>query len=208
MSSLSEAVRAVPVIAILRGSSAERFGDVADTLYDAGIRAAEFTLTTPGALAAIRRYVDRSGGLSIGAGTVLDPEHAREAVDAGAEYLIAPAVWAETIAEAARLGVPMLPGASTATEVLTAWRSGAAMVKVFPAGSPGHIKALRDPLPDVPLVPTGGVSIDAAPEFMQVGAVALGMGSPLLGDVLVSGDLEALHARAVALVESLRPWST
>jgi len=208
MTPLADAVRAVPVIAILRSSSAERFADVADALYDAGVRAVEFSLTTPGALRALRECAGRHGELALGAGTVLDPSQAREAVSAGAQYLVAPAVVVETIREAARLGVPMLPGALTPTEILTAWRSGAAMVKVFPAtGGAAYVKAVRDPLPDIPLVPTGGLSLSDAPECMGAGATALGLGGALLGDVLDSGDLESLHARAVTLVDSLRPWS-
>lgn len=205
--SLQDAVAAVPVIAILRSTTADRFADVADTLVEAGVRAAEFSLTTPGALDAIRRYAARAGHgrtLAIGAGTVLDPGQARAAVDAGAQFLISPVLWPETLAEAARLGVPMLPGASTPTEILTAWRSGAAMVKVFPAtGGPAYLKAVREPLPDIPLVPTGGVTVADAPAFMRAGATALGMGGSLLGDALVTGDLGALHARAVSLVASL-----
>lgn len=213
MTAIEGAVAAMPVIAILRGANAERFADVADTLWHAGIRAVEFTLTTPGALDAIRSYQNRPGAESerpsVGAGTVLEPSDAQAAVDAGAEYLIAPAVVPETIAAAVRLGVPMLPGASTATEIYTAWRSGAAMVKVFPASAgASYIAALRDPLPQIPLVPTGGVSIDAAADFMRVGAAALGIGSPLLGDVLTTGDLGALHGRAARLVRLLAPWSS
>ncbi len=208
MASLIDAVAAAPVIAILRAAGAERFADITDTLYDAGVRAVEFSLTTPGALPAISACVGRREGLAIGAGTVLRPSDVQDAVAAGAEYLVAPLMAKDTITEAMRLDVPILADAFSPTEIFTAWVSGSFMVKVFPAtGGPAYIKAVGEPLPGIPLVPTGGVSLADAPEFMRAGAAALGMGGSLLGDVLDTGDLTALHTRAVDLVERLRPWA-
>lgn len=201
---LSAALAAMPVVAILRSSSADRFPEVADTLRQGGIRAIEFTLTTPGVLAALREYTqDLPDGLTLGAGTVTTPREAEAAVAAGAEYLITPATQPEVIAEARRLGVPVLPGALTPTEILTAWHAGASMVKLFPAavGGPEYLRAVRAPLPGVPLVPTGGIDLDDAPGYLRAGATALGMGSPLVGDACESGDLSALADRTARLVD-------
>ncbi|MGW0226770.1 bifunctional 4-hydroxy-2-oxoglutarate aldolase/2-dehydro-3-deoxy-phosphogluconate aldolase [Actinopolymorpha singaporensis] len=203
--SLQQAMEICPAVAILRSASAARYTDVTDVLVDAGIRAVEFTFTAPDVADAIRSYAARKPTeVALGAGTVLTPEQAREAVDAGATYLISPAVCLDVIEEANRLGVPVLPGAATPTEILTAWRAGAAMVKVFPAsalGGPAYLKAIRGPLPDIPLVPTGGVDVDNAGAYLRAGAVAVGVGSPLVADACdPGGDLDALAQRARTLV--------
>ncbi|MGW0391255.1 bifunctional 4-hydroxy-2-oxoglutarate aldolase/2-dehydro-3-deoxy-phosphogluconate aldolase [Streptomyces sp. NPDC003042] len=208
MTDLRAALDAVPVIAILRATAADRFAEVADTLRAEGIRAVEFTLTTPGVLDALREYADAApAGLALGAGTVTTPADAQRAVEAGAGYLITPATGLDVIAEARRLGVPVLPGALTPTEILTAWRAGAAMVKLFPAsvGGPSYLRAIRAPLPGIPLVPTGGIDLDAAPAYLAAGAAALGMGGPLIGDACESGgDLGALRERAARLLDGIR----
>jgi len=198
----SELVLDPPVIAILRADSAARFAEVAATLLDAGVSAVEFTLSTPGALDALRECA----GLGFGAGTVLTPEAAAHAVDAGAAYLITPAVCADVIAEGSALGVPVIAGAFTPTEILAAWRAGATMVKVFPAlvGGPDYVRAVRAPLPHIPLVPTGGVGIAEATAYLAAGATAVGMGSPLVGDACAGGSLAALRERAAELAELLR----
>ncbi|MEV4333562.1 bifunctional 4-hydroxy-2-oxoglutarate aldolase/2-dehydro-3-deoxy-phosphogluconate aldolase [Streptomyces sp. NPDC049597] len=203
MTTLSSALAAVPVVAILRSHSADRFPEVADTLRQTGVRAVEFTLTTPGVLDALRDYAQSlPDGLALGAGTVTTPREAEAAVAAGAEYLITPATSPEVVAAARQLGVPVLPGALTPTEVLTAWQAGAAMVKLFPAsiGGPEYVRAIRAPLPDVPLVPTGGIRLEDAPAYLRAGATALGMGSPLVGDACEGGDLGALGDRAARLL--------
>ncbi|MET8876191.1 bifunctional 4-hydroxy-2-oxoglutarate aldolase/2-dehydro-3-deoxy-phosphogluconate aldolase [Nocardia sp. NPDC004604] len=193
----------LPVIAILRAPSAARFAEVTATLHEAGITAVEFTLNTPGALDALR---DSSGfAHPVGAGTVLTALDAARAVDAGATYLITPTVCPEVIAEGRRLGVPVICGAFTPTEIHSAWAAGATMVKVFPAavGGPGYLKAIRGPLPQIPLVPTGGIGLADARAYLDAGATALGMGSPLVGDACISGDLDALRERAVAVRKAL-----
>ncbi|MCJ1676097.1 bifunctional 4-hydroxy-2-oxoglutarate aldolase/2-dehydro-3-deoxy-phosphogluconate aldolase [Streptomyces sp. APSN-46.1] len=203
---LRAALDAVPVIAILRSQSAERFAEVTDTLRTAGIRAAEFTLTTPGALDALREYAaDAPPGLALGAGTVTTPADAQRAVEAGAAYLITPTTCTDVIAEAARLEVPVLAGAYSPTEILTAWRAGATMVKLFPAatGGPEYLRAVRAPLPDIPLVPTGGIGLADAPAYLAAGAAALGIGGPLAGDACEGGDLTALSDRAAALLHRI-----
>jgi len=203
------------VIAILRSATAARFGEVSDVLVEAGIRAVEFTFTAPDVTDAIRAYAARKlADVALGAGTVTTVEQARRAVEAGATYLISPAVCRPVIEEGVRLGVPVVPGALSPTEILTAWRAGAEMVKVFPAstaGGPAYIKAIRGPLPDVPLVPTGGVDVANAPAYLAAGATAVGVGSPLVADACrPDADLDALAVRArnlVAAVSKGRPAS-
>jgi len=207
LDSLRTAVAACPAIAILRARDASRFPVVIDTIVAAGIRAVELTFTTDGVVEAIAEYARRKpDGVALGAGTVLSAEDARRAVDAGATYLISPTVCLDVISEGNRLGIPVLPGALSPTEVLTAHRAGAAMVKVFPAtqvGGPGYLKAVRGPLPGIDLVPTGGVAIDAVPDYLAAGATAVGVGSPLQGDAAdPDGDLAALTRRADALVQA------
>ncbi|QKW09824.1 bifunctional 4-hydroxy-2-oxoglutarate aldolase/2-dehydro-3-deoxy-phosphogluconate aldolase [Streptomyces sp. NA04227] len=202
MTTLASALTATPVVAILRASSAARFPEVADTLREEGVRAVEFTLTTPGALDALREYAQGlPAGVALGAGTVTTPREAQDAVAAGAEYLITPATSTEVIAEAKRLDVPVLPGALTPTEIFTAWQAGATMVKLFPAsvGGPSYLRAVRAPFPQIPLVPTGGIALDEAPAYLAAGAKALGMGGPLVGDACEGGDLVALRERAARL---------
>ncbi|MEU4539814.1 bifunctional 4-hydroxy-2-oxoglutarate aldolase/2-dehydro-3-deoxy-phosphogluconate aldolase [Streptosporangium sp. NPDC023825] len=207
---LEQTLDACPVIAIIRTRDAGNVPAVLRTLVDRGIHAVELTLTTPGALEAIRAAA-ASGldGLVLGAGTVLDAPSARAAVEAGARYLVTPAVLPEVIDEARLLGVPVLPGALTPTEILQARSAGATMVKVFPVaavGGPDYITAVRAPLPDVLLVPTGGVSVHDAPEYLRAGAYAVAMGSPLIGDACESGDMTGLASRADELLRGLRGW--
>ncbi|MFH8371491.1 bifunctional 4-hydroxy-2-oxoglutarate aldolase/2-dehydro-3-deoxy-phosphogluconate aldolase [Streptomyces sp. NPDC018031] len=207
MTELTDALAAAPVIAILRSGSARHFADVADALHATGIRAVEFTLTTPGSLTALREYATtKPEGLALGAGTVTTPVAAERAVASGATYLITPATCLDVVAEAQRLGVPVLPGALTPSEILTVWQAGATMVKLFPAsvGGPGYLKAVRAPLKGIPLVPTGGIALDQAPAYLSAGAAALGMGSPLVGDACEGGDLEALRERAATLLRGVR----
>ncbi|MQA86344.1 MAG: bifunctional 4-hydroxy-2-oxoglutarate aldolase/2-dehydro-3-deoxy-phosphogluconate aldolase [Streptosporangiales bacterium] len=191
------------VVAILRARDADRFAAVSDVLLEAGVPVVEFTMTSRGAVDALRDYAARRAGeVVLGAGTVLTPEQARESVDAGATYLVTPAVCPDVVAEGQRLGVPVLPGALTPTEILGAARAGAAAVKVFPAslGGPPYIKAVRAPLPDIPLVPTGGVGIADVRSYLEAGALAVGLGGPLVGDSCDGGDLGTLADRARAVV--------
>ena len=192
-----------PVIAILRADTATRFAEVTATLHEAGITAVEFTLNTPGALDAIREC---SGfAHPVGAGTVLTALDAARAVDAGAAYLITPTVCPEVIAEGRRMDVPVYCGAFTPTEIHSAWLAGATMVKIFPAsvGGPAYVEAIRGPLPEIPLIPTGGVGLSDVRAYLDAGATALGMGSPLVGDACTGGDLDALRERAAAVRKAL-----
>jgi 2-dehydro-3-deoxyphosphogluconate aldolase/(4S)-4-hydroxy-2-oxoglutarate aldolase len=184
------------VIAIARGVESARLSGVVDALSAAGISAIEVTMNSAGALAsieALRARADASS-LSIGAGTVLDPGAAEAATSAGASFLVAPNVDLSTIAWAVSRGIPILPGAMTPSEILVAWSAGAAAVKVFPAGILGaaFVREVRGPMPDIPLVPTGGVSKATARAFLDAGAIAVGVGSWLTG----AGEPAAVGARA------------
>jgi 2-dehydro-3-deoxyphosphogluconate aldolase / (4S)-4-hydroxy-2-oxoglutarate aldolase len=196
-----EQVAAVPVVAILRAADAGRFLEVGRVLYAAGVRAVEVTLTSSGALEAFARLREElPSDALLGVGTVRSAGDAERAVGAGATYLIAPDFRPEVVSWAVERGVPVVPGALTPTEIAAAWGAGATAVKVFPVsavGGPAYLKAVRAPLPEVPLVPTGGVGIDDIGAYLAAGAVAVGIGSPLLGDAGdPGGDLDALGERA------------
>jgi 2-dehydro-3-deoxyphosphogluconate aldolase/(4S)-4-hydroxy-2-oxoglutarate aldolase len=201
MSTLIEQLAAVPVVAILRAAGAGRFLQVGRVLYGAGVRAVEVTLTSEGALAALGRLREElPGDALLGVGTVRSVGDAERAVEAGAAYLVAPDFRAEVVAWAGERGVAVVPGALTPTEIAAAWAAGATAVKVFPVsavGGPAYLKAVRAPLPEVPLVPTGGVGIDDIGAYLAAGAAAVGIGAPLLGDAGdPGGDLDALADRA------------
>jgi 2-dehydro-3-deoxyphosphogluconate aldolase / (4S)-4-hydroxy-2-oxoglutarate aldolase len=196
-----ERLAAVPVVAILRAADAGRFLEVGRVLYEGGVRAIEVALTSEGALAAFGRLREElPGDALLGVGTVRSAGDAERAVDAGAAYLVAPDLRPEMVGFAVGRGIPVVPGALTPTEVAAAWAAGATAVKVFPVsavGGPGYVKAVRAPLPEVPLVPTGGVGIDDIGAYLAAGAAAVGLGSPLLGDAGdPGGDLGALADRA------------
>jgi 2-dehydro-3-deoxyphosphogluconate aldolase/(4S)-4-hydroxy-2-oxoglutarate aldolase len=200
---MSEAVTTTRVIAILRAENASRAEAVVDVLLENGIRSLELTLTTSGVLDVVRRLAARvPDGTDIGVGTVLTADEVDRAVDAGARFVVSPSVDPAVIQAATRHGIASYPGAFTPTEIHAAWSAGASAVKLFPAGSlgPDYLKAVRAPLPDIPLVPTGGVAVEAAGAWLSAGATALGLGSPLIGDALTpDGDLEALAGRARAV---------
>ena len=198
-----EAISAAGIIAVLRASDADRFDRVAEVLVEAGVTCVEFTLTSRGAVEALRRFTARlPTGVTLGAGTVLEPETADAAIDAGASYLVSPTVDLDVIQRARRRGVAALPGAFTPTEILRAWRAGADAVKLFPAsvGGPAYLRAVKAPLPEVPLVPTGGVGLEEIGRYLDAGALAVGLGGPLVGDAGEGGDLGALWRRAEAAV--------
>ena len=192
-------LRDTAVMAILRSAQPTHVEAVARTLVDAGITCLELTLTIPGALDLLPQLnAALPSGLDLGIGTVTTAEQAGAAIHAGAKFLVCPAVSLGVLEVATANGVPCYPGAWTPTEVLTAWEAGATAVKLFPAasGGPAHLRRLRDPLPDIPMLPTGGVAIDQAGDYLRAGALAVGLGSPLVGDALDGGDLAALGTRA------------
>jgi len=188
-----EIVRSSGVIAIIRAKSSDQLLQAADAIHAGGVCAIEVTLTTPGALEvielAVSRYKDR--GIAFGAGTVLDVESTRSAIQAGAQFVVSPNFKPSVIKLCRRFAVPVLPGVYTPTEIVDAWEAGADMVKVFPAsvGGPGFIKAIKSPLPQVELVPVGGVTLENAAAYIRAGATAIGVGSELI-------DTKILESRA------------
>ncbi|MEC3981381.1 bifunctional 4-hydroxy-2-oxoglutarate aldolase/2-dehydro-3-deoxy-phosphogluconate aldolase [Amycolatopsis sp. H20-H5] len=192
------------LVAILRATDASRFTDAATVLHAAGVRLLEATLTTPGApgaIAAIRKGL--GDGVWVGAGSVREPSDVDIAADAGASYLVTPTVNPGVLERAHERGLPVICGALTPTEIDQAWRLGAAAVKVFPVAAVGgvaYLRAVRAPMPDVPLVPTGGVHLADVEGYLGAGAIAVAAATPLLGDALAGGSLAGLAARASEFV--------
>jgi len=180
------------IIAIVRLESGEKLVKVADALKAGGITVIEFTLSTPGALEMIKNAsVHFDGEVLLGAGTVLDAETARMAILAGAEFIVTPTANLETISMCKRYGKPIVAGAMTPTEILTVWEAGAELVKVFPAsniGGAGYIKAVLAPLPQLRLVPTGGVNADNALEYFNAGAAVVAVGGSLIDKKAVANN--------------------
>ena len=171
------------IVAIIRASSGEQLVGVAEALYAGGIDVIEVTFTVPRVLEILADVREALGEkILLGAGTVLDPESARAALLAGAEFIVCPNVDVDVIRMCRRYGKLVMPGALTPTEVVTAWEAGADIVKIFPAdvGGPGYLKALAGPLPQVRLLPTGGVDLDTVGSFLDAGACAVGLGSALV----------------------------
>lgn len=206
---IAERIIDIGILPVVRAASAAEAIAVGDALGDGGIRALEITMTVPGAVKVIAEAVARYGDqFLIGAGTVLDQEQARACIDAGARFVVAPIVDVATIAVCRRAGIPVLPGALTPTEVVQAWRAGADFVKVFPCSAVGgasYLKALKAPLPDIPLVPTGGVTLDTVGAFFAAGASAVGVGGDLCDlQALRSGRRDQLVAAARAYVSAVQ----
>lgn len=195
---LSALVRAHRVMAIVRGTSEEAALETGRALLDEGIRLVEITLTTPGALATIAALRDHAPESAfIGAGTVLTVEDVAAVEQAGAQFIVTPAV-TPAVAEASRRAIPCAAGAFTASEAYAAYSAGAEVVKLFPASAagPGYLKALRDPLPQIPFMVVGGVGLPEAEAFVAAGAIGAGVGGPLVGDAASGGSLDALRSRA------------
>jgi 2-dehydro-3-deoxyphosphogluconate aldolase/(4S)-4-hydroxy-2-oxoglutarate aldolase len=202
------AIEALGVVAVVRLDDTARLRTVVDALDEGGVRAIEITMTMPGALDALAGLVSTSGErLVVGAGTVLDPETARLAVLAGARFVIAPTLRAETLEMCRRYDVVAIPGALTPTEIVSAWEQGADIVKVFPAGAlgPGYLRELRGPLPQVRLLATGGVDADSVGAFLAAGAVAVGVGGALVErDAVARGDTARITEQARRLTRAVR----
>jgi len=203
-------IRHTGVIAIMRTQSSEQLLRAADAIREGGVRAIEVTMTTPGALAVIEqataRYQRADQEVLFGAGTVLDAESARAAILAGAQFIVAPSFSPGLVEICRRYSVPVMPGAYTPTEIVTAWECGADMVKVFPAGvgGPALIKALKAPLPQIELVPVGGVKLENTADFVRAGAAAVGVGSALINQKLLdSQDFGTLTERARRFMEEV-----
>jgi 2-dehydro-3-deoxyphosphogluconate aldolase / (4S)-4-hydroxy-2-oxoglutarate aldolase len=170
------------IVAVLRATSGEHLADVAEALLAGGIEGIEVTYSVPKATKVLEQVADRLGDkIVLGAGTVLDPETARTAILAGARFIVSPVVNLEVIRLCRRYSRLVMPGALTPTEILTAWEAGADIVKVFPSDitGPAYLKSVRRPLPQVRLMPTGGVNLQTTAEFIRAGACAVGIGSDL-----------------------------
>ena len=171
------------IVAVIRADSGDVLADVAEALVAGGVHVMEVTFTVPNAIEVIQEVKRRDGDqILLGAGTVLDTETARAAILAGAEFIVSPATNTDVIQLCRRYDKIITPGVFTPTEAITAWEAGADILKVFPAdiGGPAHLKALRGPLPQCRLMPTGGVDLNTAADFLRAGAVALGVGGALV----------------------------
>jgi len=201
-------IRETGVIAIMRAQSSAQLIAAADAIKAGGVRVIEVTMTTPGALDVIAEATQRYGDVVLfGAGSVLDAETARAAILAGAGFIVAPTLNLNVIALCNRYSVPVMPGCFTPTEMLAAWEAGADMVKLFPAeiGGPAIIKAIRAPLPQLEIVPVGGVDLNTAADFIRSGAAALGVGSSLVNQKLLdAGDMDELTRRAARFIEEVK----
>ena len=185
------------LVPVVRASSADEAMQVIEAIKAGGVNVLEITMTVPGAVRVIEKVADKYGTeVLVGAGTVLDPETARACLLAGAQFIVSPALNLETIDLCHRYSAPVCPGVLTPTEVVTAWSAGADFVKVFPCGSVGgasYIKNLKGPLPQIRMIPTGGVSLKTAADFIRAGANALGVGTDLV-------DVKAIRAGDTAVV--------
>jgi 2-dehydro-3-deoxyphosphogluconate aldolase/(4S)-4-hydroxy-2-oxoglutarate aldolase len=179
------------VVAVIRLKEPRKLRAVVDALIEGGVRALEVTMTVPGAIELIAQLAPTlPDGFLLGAGTVVDRDTARRAIDAGARFVVGPVFRPDVISACHELGIPAMPGCFSPTEILTAWEAGADVVKVFPATAlgPGYLKDVRGPLPHVKLMPTGGVTVENAGEWIRAGAVAVGAGTALLDTRAIAED--------------------
>ncbi len=200
------------IVAVIRAESGDSLVDVAEALLAGGVQVLEVTFTVPGAIRVVERVADRMGDrVLLGAGTVLDTETARAALLAGAQFIVAPTTNVDVIRLCRRYDKLVMPGAFTPTEIVTAWEAGADIVKIFPAdvGGPAYLKAIRGPLPQVRLMPTGGVDLQTAADFLRAGACALGVGGSLVeSKAIQQGDMariESLARQFFQVVQSVPP---
>jgi 2-dehydro-3-deoxyphosphogluconate aldolase/(4S)-4-hydroxy-2-oxoglutarate aldolase len=196
----------IGVVPVVRTSTAEAAIKSIEAIHRGGIRAAEITMTVPGAIRALEKVAEQFGdSIVLGAGTVLDPETARVCMLAGAQFFVTPSLNLKTIEIAQRYSRPIMPGALTPTEVVAAWEAGADVVKVFPAsavGGPKYIKALKGPFPHIEMIPTGGVNLDTTADFLKAGACAVAVGGELIDAATIkAGRYEVFEQRAKQYLE-------
>jgi 2-dehydro-3-deoxyphosphogluconate aldolase/(4S)-4-hydroxy-2-oxoglutarate aldolase len=208
-SQVIQRIKDIGVIPVVRATSADEAMRAIDAIREGGISVLEITMTVPRAVKLIEAVAKRYGNEAlVGAGTVLDPETATACVESGAQFVVSPALNLETIACCRRLDIAVMPGALTPTEVVQAWKSGADFVKVFPAGAvggPSYLKSLKAPLPQIELVPTGGVSLKTAADFIRAGAAALGIGADLVDiNAIREGQAALITERAKQFIEIVR----
>ena len=210
-----ESIKRIGVLPVLRARSEEEALALADAIAAGGVTALEITMTVPGALRVIARLTQQRPDLLIGAGTVLDPETARLCMLEGAQFIVSPSLNIRTVEICQRYSIAVLPGALTPTEVVTAWQAGADIIKIFPANSMGgarYLQSLKAPLPQIEVIPTGGVTLDTAREFLEAGAFALGVGADLVAlEALAAGRKDLITANAkkyLAIVHKFRAGAT
>lgn len=195
------------LVAVVRAENSDQAIKIADACAAGGVAAIEITFTVPGAAKVIEDLakVYQSGEIIIGAGTVLDPETARIAILAGAQYVVSPSLNLDTVRLCNRYQIPIMPGAATIKEIIEGMEAGADIIKVFPgeAFGPGFVKAVKGPLPQAPLMPTGGVGLDNAADWIKAGCVAVGVGGNLTGGAK-TGDYAAVTATAKQFIEKIR----
>ena len=200
--------REIGLVPVLRAESEGQALALASAIAAGGVTVLEVTMTVPGAIRVMRKLVEERPEILIGAGTVLDAETARMCILEGAQFVVSPALNVKTIEMCHRYGVAVLPGALTPTEIVTAWEAGADVVKVFPASALGgakYLKSVKAPLPQVEMIPTGGVSQANAAEFLEAGAFALGVGADLVDlKAIVAGKPETITENAVKYLEIVR----
>jgi 2-dehydro-3-deoxyphosphogluconate aldolase/(4S)-4-hydroxy-2-oxoglutarate aldolase len=199
------------LVPVLRAESESQALALADAIAAGGVTTLEVTMTVPGAIRVMRTLAEQRPDILVGAGTVLDPETARMCILEGAQYVVSPALNIRTIEMCQRYSIPVLPGALTPTEVITAWQAGADVIKIFPASAMGgakYLKGLKAPLPQVEMIPTGGVSLATAAEFLEAGAFALGVGADLVDPkAIAAGKPEIITENArkyLAIVREFR----
>ncbi|MET8980024.1 bifunctional 4-hydroxy-2-oxoglutarate aldolase/2-dehydro-3-deoxy-phosphogluconate aldolase [Streptomyces sp. NPDC004539] len=201
-----ETLRRTAVVAVLRAGSPRRLAPVAETLAEAGVLCLELTLTTPGALEAMESLRGSLGDeVDLGMGSVRSAEEARRSLDAGAVFVVSPGFHPGVVAAAREAATPVYPGGLTPTELALAWEAGASAVKLFPASTvgPAHLAAFHGPYPEIPVLPTGGIAVEDVGTWIRAGAIAVGLGGPLVGDALAGGDLRALAGRARRALEAV-----
>ena len=200
-------LKSIGLVPVLRAESVDKALALAEAIAAGGVTVLEITMTVPGAMQVMRKLAETRPDILIGAGTVLDPETARMCILEGAQFVVSPALNLATIDMCHRYSIAALPGALTPTEIVTAWQAGADVVKVFPANSMGgasYLKSIKAPLPQVELIPTGGVSLATAEDFLKSGAFALGVGADLVDPKAAPETITENARKYLAIVQKFR----
>ena len=203
-------MRKTGLVPVLRAETEQQATALAEMIVAGGIDILELTLTTPGALSLLRQLARQYPNLLLGVGTVLDPETARISILEGAQFVVSPALNMRTIELCQRYSIAVLPGALTPTEIVSAWQAGADVIKVFPANAMGgasYLRSIKGPLPQVQMIPTGGISLATARDFLDAGAMALGVGTDLVDSrAISSGDQESVKRKAGQYLQIVKQY--